>query len=151
MPKMNIFLLLDHLEKLAATNFRLAGKVWIDKDELEELIKKVRIALPDEIKEAEWVSREKERYLAQAQEEAKRILREAESYAERLIREDQITARAEEDARRIMDEAKQTAIEIETDALQYASQLLENLEENLDRTLKVVHKGREELLNQYKL
>jgi Zn-finger nucleic acid-binding protein len=151
MPKMNIFLLLDHLEKLAATNFRLAGKVWIDKDELEELIKKVRIALPDEIKEAEWVSREKERYLVQAQEEAKRILREAESYAERLIREDQITARAEEDARRIIDEAKQTAIEIETDALQYASQLLENLEENLDRTLKVVHKGREELLNQYKL
>ncbi|HBE78025.1 MAG TPA: ATPase [Firmicutes bacterium] len=151
MPKMNILLLLDHLEKLAATNFRLAGKVWMDKDELDELIKKVRIALPDEIKEAEWVSREKERYLAQAQEEAKRILREAESYAERLVREDQITTRAEEDAHRIVNDAKQTAVEIEDEALQYASQLLENLEDSLDRTIKVVHKGREEILNKYKL
>jgi Zn-finger nucleic acid-binding protein len=151
MPKMNILLLLDHLEKLAANNFRMAGKVWIDKDELEELIKKVRIALPDEIKEAEWVSREKERYLAQAQEEAKRILKEAESYAERLVREDQITARAEEDAHRIIDDAKQIAAEIETEALQYANQLLGNLEDSLDRTLTVVHKGREELLNKYKL
>jgi vacuolar-type H+-ATPase subunit H len=151
MPKMNILLLLDHLEKLAATNFRLAGKVWMDKDQLDELIKKLRIALPDEIKEAEWVSREKERYLAQAQEEAKRILREAESYAERLVREDQITTRAEEDAHRIINDAKQTAEEIETEALQYASQLLENLEDSLDRTIKVVHKGREELLNKYKL
>jgi hypothetical protein len=151
MPKMNIFLLLDHLEKLANTNFRLFRKVWIDKDELEELIKKLRIAIPDEIKEAEWVSREKERFLAQAQEEAKRILREAESYAERLVREDQITAKAEEDAHRIINDAKQIAAEIETDALQYASQLLENLEESLDRTIKVVHKGREDLLNKYKL
>jgi Zn-finger nucleic acid-binding protein len=150
MPKMNIFLLLDHLEKLAATNFRMAGKVWIDKDELEELIKKVRIALPDEIKEAEWVSREKERFLAQAQEEAKRILKEAESYAERLVREDQITARAEENAHRIINDAKLTAGEIETESLQYANQLLENLEDSLDRTLTVVHKGREELLNKYK-
>ena len=151
MPKMNIFLLLDHLEKLAATNFRLVGKVWIDKEELEELIKKVRIALPDEIKEAEWVSREKERYLAQAQEEAKRILREAENYAERLVRDDQISVRAEEDAHRIINDAKRIAEEIETDALQYANQILENLEDSLDRTLKVVHKGREDMLSKYKL
>ncbi len=151
MPKMNILLLLDHLEKMAATNFKMAGKVWIDREELEELIKKIRIALPDEIKEAEWVSREKERYIAQAQEEAKRILKEAENYAERLVREDQITARAEEDAHRILNEAKQMAGEIEIEALQYANQLLENLEDSLERTLTVVHKGREELLNKYKL
>ncbi len=151
MPKMNILLLLDHLEKIAANNFKMAGKVWIDREELLELIKKIRIALPDEIKEAEWVSREKERYIAQAQEEAKRILKEAENYAERLVREDQITARAEEDAHRIINEAKQMAREIEIEALQYANQLLENLEDSLERTLTVVHKGREELLNKYKL
>ncbi len=151
MPKMNILLLLDHLEKIAANNFKMAGKVWIDREELLELVKKIRIALPDEIKEAEWVSREKERYIAQAQEEAKRILKEAENYAERLVREDQITARAEEDAHRIINEAKQMAREIEIEALQYANQLLENLEDSLERTLTVVHKGREELLNKYKL
>lgn len=150
MPKMNLILLLDHLEKLVAQNFSIAGKVLIDKDELSELLKKIQIALPDEIKEAEWISREKERYLNQAQEEAKRILREAESYAEKLVREDQIISKAEEEARRIINEAKRTAADIESEALQYANQILEQLEESLERTIRIVHKGREELINQSK-
>lgn len=145
MPKMNLLLLLDHLEKLATSSFSLAGRVWIDKEELAELIRKIQIALPEEIKEAEAVSREKERYLSQAQEEAKRILREAETYAERLVREDQIVTRAEEESRRILEEAKRTAADIETDAMQYANKILEQLEESLDRTIRIVHKGREDL------
>jgi vacuolar-type H+-ATPase subunit H len=150
MPKMNLLVLLDHLEKLVNSSFGIAGKVWIDKDELAELIKKIQIAVPEEIKEAEWISREKERYLNQAQEEAKRIVREAENYAEKLVREDQIIGRAEEEARRIVNEAKHTAADIENDALQYANQILEQLEESLDRTIRVIHKGREDLINQTK-
>lgn len=150
MPKMNLLMLLEYLQKLVNNSFGIAGKVWIDKDELEELLKKIQIALPEEIKEAEWISREKERYLSQAHEEAKRIVREAENYAEKLVREDQIISRAEEEARRIISEAKRTAIDIENDALAYANRILEQLEESLDRTIKVVHKGREELITQTK-
>jgi vacuolar-type H+-ATPase subunit H len=144
MAKMNLLVLLDHLEELIDSKFHIAGKVLIDQDELEELIHKIRIALPQDIKEAEWVNREKDRYLLQAQEEAKRILREAESYAEKLVREDQIMDRAEEEARRIISEAKRISAEVEADARQFANQILEQLEESLDRTLKVVRKGREE-------
>lgn len=147
MPKSNLILLLDHLEKLAVGNFSIAGKVLIDKDELEELIHKMRIALPEEIKEAEWLSREKEKYLEQAQEEAKRILREAEIYVERMIREDQITTRAEEEARKIIAEAKKSAARIEADAMQYANSILEQLEESLERTIRIVRKGREEMIH----
>ncbi len=147
MPKSNLILLLDHLEKLSANNFSIVGKVLIDKDELDELIHKMRIALPEEIKEAEWVSREKEKYLDQAQEEAKRILREAEVYVDRMVREDQITTRAEEEARKIIAEAKKNATHIEADAMQYASSILEQLEESLERTIRIVRKGREELIH----
>lgn len=147
MPKSNLILLLDHLEKLAASNFSIAGKVLIDKDELEELINKMRIALPEEIKEAERVSRERDKYLEQAQEEAKRVLREAEIYIERMVREDQITARAEEEARKIIAEAKKNAIQIEADAMQYANSILEQLEDSLERTIRIVRKGREEMIN----
>lgn len=150
MPKMNILVFLDHLEKMVHSGFTFLGKVWIDKDEIEELLKKIEIALPEEVKEAEWVSREKDRYLSQAQEEAKRILREAETYAERLVREDQIVGRAEEEARRILSEAKRTAADIENEALQYANHVLEQLEESLERTIKIVYKSREELFNQNK-
>lgn len=147
MPKLNLILLLDHLEKLAANNFSIAGKVLIDKDELEELINKMRVALPEEIKEAEWVSREKEKYLDQAQEEAKRLLREAENYVERLVREDQITSRAEEEAKKIISQASKNATHIEADAMQYANSILEQLEESLERTIRIVRKGREEMIH----
>jgi cell division septum initiation protein DivIVA len=142
---MNILVLLDHLEELAVSNFRIAGKVMIDLDEFEELLEKIRAALPEEIKEAEWVVQEKDRYLEQAQEEAKRILREAEAYADRLVHEDQIKIRAEEEAGRILSEARLEAEKIEGEAFQYANQILQQLEEHLDRTLRIVRKGREEI------
>lgn len=141
----NLMLLLDHLEELVSNSFQIAGKVMIDRAELEEIVKKIHIALPEDVKQAEWVSREKERYLDQAQEEAKRILREAESYAERLVQDEQILIRAEDEAAKIVNEAKLTALEMETEARNYANQVLERLEESLDRTLKVVRQGREGL------
>jgi vacuolar-type H+-ATPase subunit H len=141
----NLMVLLDHLEDLISSSFQIAGKVMIGREELDELLGKIHIALPEEIKQAEWVSREKERYLEQAQDEAKRIIREAESYAERLVQEDQILLRAEDEARKMINEAKLTAAEIETEAKQYANQILERLEDSLDRTLKIVRHSREEL------
>jgi cell division septum initiation protein DivIVA len=141
----NLTVLLDHLEELVSSSFQIAGKILIDREELDELLNKIQIALPEDIKQAEWVSREKERYLEQAQDEAKRIIREAENYAERLIQEDQILMRAEDEARKMIAEAKLTAAEIETEAKQYADQILERLEDSLDRTLKIVRHGREEL------
>jgi cell division septum initiation protein DivIVA len=141
----NLMVLLDHLEELVSSSFQIAGKILIDREELDELLNKIQIALPEDIKQAEWVSREKERYLEQAQDEAKRIIREAESYAERLIQEDQILIRAEDEARKMIAEAKLTSAEIETEAKQYANQILERLEDSLDRTLKIVRQSREEL------
>jgi cell division septum initiation protein DivIVA len=141
----NLMVLLDHLEELVSSSFQIAGKIFIDREELDELLNKIQIALPEDIKQAEWVSREKERYLEQAQDEAKRIIREAENYAERLIQEDQILIRAEDEARKMIAEAKLTAAEIEAEAKQYANQILERLEDSLDRTLKIVRQSREGL------
>jgi vacuolar-type H+-ATPase subunit H len=141
----NLMVLLDHLEDLVASSFQFAGKVMVDKEELVELIKKIHIALPEEVKQAEWVSREKERYLEQAQEEAKRVIREAESYASRLVAEDQILIRAEDEAKKIVTEAKITAQEMESEAREYARQIMARLDDSLERTLKVVRQGREEL------
>jgi vacuolar-type H+-ATPase subunit H len=143
----NLMLLLDHLEELVSSSFQFAGKVMVDREELEELVKKIHIALPEDVKQAEWVSREKERYLDQAQEEAKKIIREAENYAQRLVQDDQIIMRAEDEAKKIIDEAKAAAQEMEQEACEYANQVLERLDQSLDRTLQIVRQGREDLSN----
>jgi cell division septum initiation protein DivIVA len=148
MPKMNLIVLIERLEELTNSSFQIAGKVVIDHEELDELINKIQIALPEEIKQAEWVSREKERYLQQAHEEGKKIIKEAETYAEELVQQDPILAKAEAEAERIINEAKQNAEEIESEAKDYAHRVFERLEDSLERTLKVVHQGREALVDE---
>ena len=148
MTKMNLLLLIERLQETINSNFQIAGKILVDREELEELIEKIQIALPDEIKQAEWVSREKERYLQQANEEARKIISEAEAYAEELIRQDRILLKAEEEAARIIQNARLNAEEIENEARDYANRILERLEESFDRTLKVVREGRESLLEE---
>lgn len=145
MAKMNLLLLIERLEELVNSNFQIAGKVLIDREEMDELIHKIQIALPEEIKQAQWVSREQERYLHQAHEEAEKIIKEAEIYAKELIRQDQILTKAEEEAGRIIQVAKYTAEEIRSEACEYAKNLFDRMEDNLNRALTIVREGRDEI------
>ncbi|NLG83403.1 MAG: ATPase [Firmicutes bacterium] len=145
MARLSVMILLDRLEELLAGGFRLVGRSRIDAEAALELTQKIRAALPDEIRQAEWLTSEKERLLFEAQEEAKRILRDAENYAAKLVQESQIVRRAEQQAEEILAEARREAAAIEEEAKKYARHLLSQLEENLERALRVVRKGREEL------
>jgi cell division septum initiation protein DivIVA len=147
MPK-NVMMLLDYLEEMATSNPHFIGKVLLDQEELAEIIEKIRTGLPEEIREAEWVAREKERYLAQAQEEANRIIREAEGYAARLVREDRITSQAEEQGQQILERTYQEAEKIKADARRFAAQVLRQLEERLEKALAIAQQGQEDLAPQ---
>ena len=58
---MEIFTILESLEDLIenSRNLPFSSKGIVDKDELLDLIKEVRIKLPDELKQAKWVKRRK--------------------------------------------------------------------------------------------
>ena len=49
----------------------LFGKALIDREELLEIIKEIRIQLPDEVKQAQWIKEERQRILVEAQKEAR--------------------------------------------------------------------------------
>ena len=63
---MEIFQLLDNLEDLIENSKKvpLSDKSMIDKDEILEVLKEIRLKLPDELKQAKWVKEERERILA---------------------------------------------------------------------------------------
>lgn len=150
MVKMNLMMLLERLQEFTNSNIKFAGKVLVDREELQELVEKIIIAFPEELKQAEFISRQKENYMRQAREEAERIIREAEGYAEQMIRQDRILIQAENEARRIIDEARNNADEIERSSKEYAADLMGRLEESLGRTLTVVRRGREGLTDNMK-
>ena len=95
---MEIFQLLDNLEDLIENSKKvpLSDKSMIDKDEILEVLKEIRIKLPDELKQAKWVKEERERILAEAQKEADDVVKEAENRIISIIDEHEITKKAYE-------------------------------------------------------
>jgi len=144
---MNLVILLDRLDRLidSAPEIPLTGKSLIDADEALDLIDKIRNALPEEVKRAEWLASEKERVIQESQVEAERIVGQAEEYVAKMVSESEIVRRAREEAKQILEEARRQARELEKGANEYAEQVLSNLQGALEKTLAVVKKGREEL------
>ena len=123
----------------------MTGKSLVDTEEALELIDKIRNALPEEVKRAEWLASEKDRMLKESQAEAERIVVQAEEYVAKMVSESEIVKKAREEAQRLLEQARQDARKLEKESQEYAEGVLGNLEEALQRTMAVVKQGRENL------
>jgi vacuolar-type H+-ATPase subunit H len=147
MNRMNLLILLDRLNQLieSAPEIPFTGKGLVDTEAALDLIDKIRNAIPEEVKKAEWLTSEKDRVLQEGQTEAERIVAQAEHYVAKMISESEIIKQAQAQAQEIIEAAKKRTAEMEQDAEAYADAVLNNLEQQLEKTLLVVRKGREEL------
>ncbi|HAA42890.1 MAG TPA: ATPase [Ruminiclostridium sp.] len=133
----------DMLDSSSAVPF--TGKVMIDKDELYEIITDIRLKLPNEIKQSKWVIEERNKILIDAQKEAENTLKEADAKLAKLVDEHEITKRAYEQAEEIIEAAKQNAREMRLGALDYADEILAEVEKSLKQALEVIHNQNMEL------
>ncbi|MCR4401915.1 MAG: ATPase [Firmicutes bacterium] len=147
MGKTKIVDLLDRLEETIETARRvpLLNRVLADRYEMLELLDQIRIALPEEVKHAEAVLAEKDRILTEAAAEAERLRASAKEHLGALVSQEEVVKAAEAEAARIIAEARAQASEIRSGADEYAAQTLLKMEESLQKTLKVVRRGVEEL------
>lgn len=141
----NLFALLQRVEDAIASAPRVpvVGKALVDPDEILESIEKLLAALPEEVHQAQWVASEKERILAEANEDARRVRREAEDYVNRLIEDHRLVHEAEKQAARVVADAQREAELIKDEAAAYAGRVLAQLEQGLERVMGVVRKSRE--------
>lgn len=144
---MEIFTLLETLEELIENSKKvpLTNKGVIDKDELLDLIKEIRIKLPEELKQAKWVKEERTRILIEAQKEADDIVKEAENRIIAMIDEHEITRKAYAQKAEIIETANEMAREISNGTKEHADALLANIEKTLEDTLKTIQNNRKEL------
>lgn len=133
----------DYIEKSPTMPF--IGKCLADKEEILEIIKEIRIKLPDDIKQAKWVKEERHRILMEAQKEANNIIKEAENKIASLIDEHEITKKAYEQANEIIANAQKNARDIRLGTRDYADSILDKVEEILKDTIDVIKQNREEL------
>jgi vacuolar-type H+-ATPase subunit H len=139
--------LIQHIEDIitSASRMPLLGKSLVDPEELLEVLEKIRVALPDEVHEAQWVVNEKERIFAEANEEARRIRREAQDYVNSLVADHRLVLEAEKQAAYIINEAQKEAQNMVAESSQYADRMLGQLEQSLQRAIEVVRSSRQEM------
>lgn len=144
---MEILAILETLEDVVERSISVpfSGRCLIDKEEILEIIKEIRLKLPDDIKQAKWVKEERQRILMEAQKEANSIVKDAENKISSLVDEHEITKKAYERANEIISNAQKNAREIRLGTKEYADSILNKVEEILKDTLDVIKMNREEL------
>ena len=140
---MDILHLIDRLEELfnESRAIPFTHNVVVDEEKMLDLIDQMRVAIPEEMKKAQQVMTQRDRILAQAQEEANRTLALAREKGEELLEKDSIVQSAqtfaEQKATDIISEADQSRIEAD----HYVIETLTNLELELERYLNQVRNG----------
>lgn len=144
---MEILNLLDEFENVIEDSSRIpmTGKVIIHEDALYNFLDRFRALLPEAVREAEWVLRERERVLGEAQREADTIVETAKSKLQRIAGESEIVKLAKLQSEEIIENAKNVAREVTQGSFGYADDVMSQLQTELEKTLMVVKKGRDEL------
>jgi vacuolar-type H+-ATPase subunit H len=144
---MEILAILETLEDVIERGLSVpfSGRCLIDREEVLEIIKEIRLKLPDDMKQAKWIKEERQRILMEAQKEAGSIVKDAEGKISSLVDEHEITQKAYERANEIISGAQKNAKEIRLGTREYADSILDKVEEILKDTLDVIKMNREEL------
>jgi cell division septum initiation protein DivIVA len=140
---MDILHLVDRLEEL----FNESRPVWfthsviVDEDRLLDLIDQMRITIPEEIKKSQQLLTQRDRLLAQAQEEANRTIALAREKSDKLVEKDSVTQAAQVRADQLVAQAKNECIQTKKEADEYVLQTLNNLQIELEKSLSQVKNG----------
>jgi hypothetical protein len=140
---MDILHLVDRLEELLNQSRPLwfTHNVIVDEDRMLDIIDQMRVAIPDEVKKAQQLLAQRDRILAQAEEEANRKLAIAREKSEQLVERDAIVQAAQARADQLLEKGKTAAAQTKMDADDYVLSTLARLEIELDRYLNQVRNG----------
>jgi hypothetical protein len=140
---MDILHLVDRLEELFNNSraIPLTHNVIVDEDKFLDIIDQMRISIPEEVKKAQEVFTKKDRYMAQAQEEATRTLQLARDKASDLIDKEALVSDARRRADQIIDQARVEAENVKAGSDQYAQESLLDLERTMEQLLTQVRNG----------
>jgi F0F1-type ATP synthase membrane subunit b/b' len=130
---------------LTAKPMPLSSSVRVERDELIELLEGALARIPEEIRQARWMLKEREEFLADTQRKASDIMEEARVQTERMVQRTEVVRQANHVAQRILDDANEEARRLRHEAEDYADKKLASFEIVLDRTMKTVQAGREKL------
>ena len=128
-----------------APTMPLSSSPRIDRDEIIDLLEEALQRLPDELRQARWMLKERQEFVAKTRREADELLEAARLRAERMVQRTEVVRAAEMRARKIVEAAENEARRMKLEVEDFCDQRLASFEILLERTLKTVTVGREKL------
>ena len=132
---MKVLELLDEIEEILADTPRfppLSQRANIDTRDIMGIIEHIRIELPEEIQQAQWIKSERTRILNQAKDEYEAILKDAQQQAEALIENDDITLKAKTRADELLRVAEANVKEMKMSTYDYIDGILFGFQEKME-------------------
>lgn len=140
---MDILHLVDRLEELfnESRSIPFTHSVIVDEDRMLDIIDQMRVSIPEEIKKAQQLLAQRDRILAQSQEEANRTIALARDKGEQLLDRDSVVQNAQSKADQIVEQAHREADVIRQEADDYVLETLTKIEMEMERNLAQVRNG----------
>jgi hypothetical protein len=139
--------LLLRLKELVETgrSMPMSASVMVNREEVLDILEEAMAILPQELRHARWLLKERDEFLAQARREADDIIEAGRVRAERMVERTEVVREARRVAQTVMDESEGSARQLRHEAEDYVDQKLASFEVVLERTMQAVQKGRERL------
>lgn len=135
--------MLAYLEE--AKSMPLSTNVLVEKDVFASMLEQLRSELPDELRAARWMVREREAFIARTNERAHEIIERARSESRRLVSDSYVLAEAVEEANILVRRAEGEARRLRLEAEDEIERQLEEIEALMAELLTRTHAAREEL------
>ena len=129
----------------AARPVPLSSSSMINKDEVVSVLNDISLRLPDEIRAARWLLKQREDFLARTQREGDELIDLARARAGQMVQKSEVVKAAEVRARRIVEDAQAEARRLQLETEDYCDQRLASFEAVLKKTQKIVADGRSKL------
>ena len=123
----------------------LSGNIMFDRERLLDMLYRLRDDLPEEMRAARWMVREREAFVARTNEKAREMLDRAKERSEELVSESYIVKEAVDEANVLVRRAEAEATRIRLEAEDYSEQAFESTEAVLTDLLGQVRRFRSEL------
>jgi hypothetical protein len=129
----------------SAPTMPLSSSPRIDRDEIIDLLEEALHRLPEELRQARWMLKERQEFVAKTRREADELLEMARVKAERMVQRTEVVRAAEHRARQVMDTAEADARRLRHETEDFLDQRLGSFEILLDKLQKTVAHGRQRL------
>ena len=128
-----------------ARTMPMSASVLVNREETLEIVDDALHSLPEELRHARWLLKEREEYLAQARRDAEDIVEAARVQAERMVERTEVAREARRVAQQVVSHAEADSRRLRHEAEDYIDQKLASFEVVLERTMQTVQRGREQL------